>query len=84
MITAKFIGNDSNGFVKNNIYDIDIKTRGGYIWILCQESKKCCPYSSLDALSLNWVIPVTPLGKFEGKNENSIFSNFFKRKFFCY
>lgn len=49
----KFIGKDSLGYVNGKIYDVEIQSKEGYIYLYCQNHMRC-PYGSLKALMKNW------------------------------
>ena len=50
----KFIGKDSLGYVNGKIYNVEIQSEDGYIYLYCQ-NHVCCPYGSLKALMKNWI-----------------------------
>ena len=50
----KFIGKDSLGYVNGKIYNVEIQSKEGYIYLYCQ-NHVCCPYRSLKTLMNNWI-----------------------------
>lgn len=62
----KFIGADgSMGLTHGKTYDVDVKTKGKYIWVTIPKlevrekvlKKWECPYSSPQTFSANWETP---------------------------
>ena len=50
----KFIGKDSLGYVNGKIYNVEIQSEEGYIYLYCQNHVRC-PYRSLKTLMNNWI-----------------------------
>ena len=50
----KFIGKDSLGYVNGKIYNVEIQSKKGYIYLYCQ-NHVCCPYRNLKTLMNNWI-----------------------------
>lgn len=56
----KFIGTDSLGFVKNNVYDVKIETKKclsspvEYIKVVNKDNSEICVYTTLKNFLLDW------------------------------
>lgn len=50
----KFIGKDSLGYVNGKIYNVEIQSEDGYIYLYCKNHVRC-PYRSLKTLMNNWI-----------------------------
>ena len=63
-IEARFTGNTSCGFISGWLYEIDILRRHGdpYLWVVDVHGPGCCPYSTMAAVTANWMIPADKAG----------------------
>lgn len=61
MIKAKFIGQDSMGFIHDRVYDLNTRIQEFQMYGFClvvydQNSSAYCPYGSLEAFLNNWQV----------------------------
>ena len=52
-----FIGESSCGFVSGQYYTVSMAFGSNLFWIKDLGSEAVCPYSSIQTLAQNWIIP---------------------------